>query len=880
MATLKDCIRQVKAELTKAAKQSPDDASMHDIQRLLELSENGQIGDTDLLAALSEVKMKVETLAKVKKRNAMLNKIRTREIDRFVMEHYPNDPIRGLEAMITGIQSVKKGARDSVERRMDELERRYLGAFTEELERKPELMGLMRDKNPEVDREIARALEIVEDGADASEVNPMILELAKIMHKYQEVARNEANEAGAWIGKMKGYVVRQSHDPAVMIRGRKGSGLTDADAIKQDWIDRILPRLDQERTFGIEDPRAFLSGVYDNLVTGIHQTSSMKDGPQIALTGFKNVGRSMSRERVLHFKSADDWYSYNQEFGSKTLRQAYVAGLLKSANDTAMMQMFGPNARGNLEAVTRKHAERLKNEGGNIEQARKLNAAWGDNGRFTKMMNIVDGTANSIHPTRAGVIAANAGAMYRASVVMAKLGSMVLSMVSDTALFASVARHRTDRGWFAGMGRSVGGLLESLGGTREEKRRAAQRLGVFHDAMIQSVGARFGMDRDLSAGVQSAMNGFMKMNLAAWWTDAMRMGAVTMFGTDVGRAVGQKFDDLGNLGRALKSAGIDEAEWDAIRKATTEEFNGNAILYPESIADLSDDVITGYVEKTGLKATPRAISEARNRLQAKLRGFYVDSAESAVLNPDAKTNFYLQKHNPRGTFEGELARHVAILKSFGFAVVEKALGAEVFGRGYEYNPNISMMRNAGRALRENAHGELTGVMALLGGMSAMGYATIILKDYVKGKDPILPGDDNFDEKILLRSVVQGGGLGILGDFLINETMNDRYGHNPIVTVAGPMAGTVDDVRKVLQATMFGEEGDLPDALQKAIIHHTPYQNHFALRPVLDYAILHSLSEAINPGYLERSERRHTRETGQTYWAPPSQGGPVAELLGD
>lgn len=50
----------------------------------------------------------------------------------------------------------------------------------------------------------------------------------------------------------------------------------------------------------------------------------------------------------------------------------------------------------------------------------------------------------------------------------------------------------------------------------------------------------------------------------------------------------------------------------------------------------------------------------------------------------------------------------------------------------------------------------------------------------------------------------------------------------------------------------------------------PFVNLYYTRIAADYLIFHSLQESVNPGYLERSERRMRQQTGQTYWLSPSE----------
>jgi hypothetical protein len=44
---------------------------------------------------------------------------------------------------------------------------------------------------------------------------------------------------------------------------------------------------------------------------------------------------------------------------------------------------------------------------------------------------------------------------------------------------------------------------------------------------------------------------------------------------------------------------------------------------------------------------------------------------------------------------------------------------------------------------------------------------------------------------------------------------------------------------------------------------------FYTRRVLDYLLFHSLQESMNPGYLRRAEQQLQKQTGQTYFLPPT-----------
>jgi hypothetical protein len=860
MTTLKQCLSNVKASID-AIEIDDLSAAWDDLDDIVARADQRLINDQQLYAELEALTQKVNTIQRVAKRNALLNRLAVARIERIIREDFAGKESLAVESMLGGTQISNAGARDSLEVRMKSKQIAYFNDLMEDLQQDRELYNLFLNSSDEFDDELARALFRMDDpNPDMTGISKQAWDIAKVMHKHQERLRIEANEKGAWIGKMKGYIVHQSHDQSIISR-----------TAKDDWINDILPELDAQRTFGTSDPRKFLGRVYDNIASG-HAAKSTS-GPQMALTGMRNIGRSMSAERVLHFRDGDAFMRYNRKYGRKTLRQAYTAGLLRGANDVGMMEMLGPNPRHALAEASRRVATRIKSE--RPGEAQKLVDGWGKDGKYDRMMDIVDGTANTVEPGDVNAMMAKVSSGYRALTIVSKLGSMILSMPTDFGIYGAAVSRRTNVGAMAGMGQAVSSLVGAVGRTPAEKIRVARQLGIFQDHLIQAAGSRFTGDRDFSAKTQRWVNAFFKINGAAWWTDNLKMSAAISFAGDLGSSRNVPFADLHNADM-LSRSGINEAEWNLIRKTATEkDANGNDILIPENVRQLSDTDIAAYIMATGSKPTQYQIKRTRGEIETKLRGYYQDSANFAVLTPDAKTDAYMQKHLRRGTFMGELVRLAGSLKSFSVAVMQKSMGSEIFGRGYDYDPSRTVMGNAVQALRANDNGEIGGLAKLVAMMSVLGYGSLALKEIVKGRD----APDPTDPETLGRAILQGGGMGIMGDFFLGETMNSRYGHSVSNTLMGPWAGSVDDAFSVFHAA-FSIPGsdDYNDAVAKlgqetadAVRNHLPLQNLVYARWAFDYLFITELGEMLNPGASERREKRQAKD-GQTYWAPPSQGG--------
>ena len=114
-------------------------------------------------------------------------------------------------------------------------------------------------------------------------------------------------------------------------------------------------------------------------------------------------------------------------------------------------------------------------------------------------------------------------------------------------------------------------------------------------------------------------------------------------------------------------------------------------------------------------------------------------------------------------------------------------------------------------------------------------------------------------------MLQGGGMGILGDVLLNDF--NEYGRGFGDVIAGPAGGAVGDIFKIASGVMRGE--DKGAQAFRAAIGLTPFINLFYTRQAVDYLFTFHVQEMLNPGYLRRYERRVKSENDQSFFLPPS-----------
>ena len=117
-------------------------------------------------------------------------------------------------------------------------------------------------------------------------------------------------------------------------------------------------------------------------------------------------------------------------------------------------------------------------------------------------------------------------------------------------------------------------------------------------------------------------------------------------------------------------------------------------------------------------------------------------------------------------------------------------------------------------------------------------------------------------------MLQGGALGLYGDFLIGE--ENRYGSSALVSLLGPTASNLEGAFKAW-GKKFNEDrrDEIPADIINLVKSNTPFANLFYTKHVTDYLIWWRLQELANPGYLDRAQERKEAQ-GKEFWLKPSE----------
>jgi hypothetical protein len=827
-----DCLAAARAASgEKLSREDIEAAFQRVAEHKASLQTSGDIANLgDKLKAFAEREAeRTKIAAAMQKRHAALNILARDRLDTTVDGFIKAgmSPKKALLAVLEGTQKGVEGGRNSVSALKMAYESRYLGGMLGEMQaERPHIVDMLSDQR--FDGDILREMaELKEGGRPGVTGNADAQYAAKLFAKYAELSRTDLNRLGASIGKLDGWAGHQSHDDMKMIAAGKAT-----------WVDRIMPRLDTARTFpdiaSVDELKSVLGDIYDTIITGMpNKPTAGELGQRV---GPANMAKSLGKSRVLHFRDAEAALSYRDEFGYGNTISGMAAHLRNSARMAASMETLGPNPEAMFTSLVDGLARKISDDPKLSPEikAKQTQSLRLDGGAMRHALDISTGMIS--RPV--SVTGAKIGGDIRATQSMAKLGGALFSSALDTVT-GGIASQFRGSGFFKGFVAQIEGMR--LTRSKGEVAEISYLIGEGFDGLIGNIVAPAAAI-DGPVGVMSKLQEkFFRWNGLTGWTDGQRAAAGRMISAEMGMRAKTAFAKLpANYKHVLGLHGITEAKWEAIRKAELRESNGKSYITPDRIRDLPDEAVAGL---------GRNADDARRDLEMSVLRFFADETSYGVIVTDARSRRTTTWGTRPGTLAGESIRFVMQFKGFPIAFGERILGRAAFG-----------FREGARA-EQAAH-----IGTILGGLTMAGYAAMTMKDLARGQ---WPPRDPTDPKTWAAAFVQGGAMGIYGDYLFSQV--NRFGSGPLETVAGPGIGTAADfVKLVLKARDAGLSGDeqvkAADWLNFAT-QNTPFANLFYVRPAVDYLFLKSMKEAASPGYTRRVEGRRRKEMGQSNIAP-------------
>ena len=315
--------------------------------------------------------------------------------------------------------------------------------------------------------------------------------------------------------------------------------------------------------------------------------------------------------------------------------------------------------------------------------------------------------------------------------------------------------------------------------------------------------------------------------------------------------------------RLLRQYEIGADRWDLVRTVADplKLMDDRAVLTPDMAMRIPDQPIVDLLHRQGKidlaqitdNRTQRLVDQYREDLANRMWAMFSDRSRFAMITPGIETKVDLLQGTRPGTPEGELLRAVAVFKSWPAAMVRMGLGREVFGRAEVGDTFL-------QAIRRPA--VIGGILHMGLAATVLGYLVMSIRDILKGREP----RDPLDYKTWIAAALQGGGAGILGDFLFGEY--SRTGNNPVETLAGPLIGGIGS--SVVDLWNRAKNGDdFSPAAYRFVFNNMPFINLAYTRLPVDYLFNWQVQEALNPGAMHRFEQKVLRDNRQRFWISPS-----------
>tara|TARA_R110000868_G_scaffold94417_2_gene260467 strand:+ start:241 stop:2667 length:2427 start_codon:yes stop_codon:yes gene_type:complete len=459
----------------------------------------------------------------------------------------------------------------------------------------------------------------------------------------------------------------------------------------------------------------------------------------------------------------------------------------------------------------------------------------GNMGMVNSVWNVVSGSADMVDVNRASI--AKATAFTRHWLMASQLGGAAISSITDP-VYGKMTRA------FNGMPivKSIQHTVGQLNPANEADRAFAAHLGMVMDGWTSQavVSSRFSGEIDPAGKASKVSETLFRASGLTAWTNGQRNAFGLDFQWHIARQMGKPLSDVDpKFQGMMKRYGITDEEWEIMRSVPLEEHGGTSYFRPQNMHDL--DLPTENVDNLVTK-----ILEAMNT-----------EMDFAVPSPDARVRaIQTWGGKERGSFTGEAARMSMMYKSFSITQF------------------MTHMNRSGPKF-VGLYAFRLGIM-----LSAMGALAIQVKEISKGREP-----RQMDGAFLVAAMMQGGGLGIFGDFISASGVDNksRFGNSVLATAMGPGASLVEDtVGLAVSGFDFatdpftGDDTNLGREAARLMQRYTPGNNLWYARLVFERYLFDTLQEMTDPKALQnrkKYERKLKTERGQDYWWKRGESAP-------
>jgi hypothetical protein len=325
----------------------------------------------------------------------------------------------------------------------------------------------------------------------------------------------------------------------------------------------------------------------------------------------------------------------------------------------------------------------------------------------------------------------------------------------------------------------------------------------------------------------------------AAWTQAGKHGFGLAFMAELGSRADLDFAALpGALRRSMERYGLTAADWDDIRT---------------SMADLH------LLRPSDVEAAMVQRGQADRRVAERYLEMILQETEYAVPSGTLQAKARAYGGLKRGVLRDEVFRSMGQFKMFGITVAM-----------------LQSQRIASEIIQGNAWRGAGYAAGLLITSTLLGALAMQLKETAKGKDtrPMVGADA---PKFWAGALLQGGGLGIYGDFLSAET--NRFGGGLARTVLGPTGDVAASVLSLTSGNVAqyirGEKTNTGREVVRFLGGNTPGGSLWYLRLAYERRVLDELQKQVDPeahaAFRRRIESQRRDFGNEFFWAPGDHG---------
>jgi hypothetical protein len=784
--------------------------------------------------ASEEAVKRLEAEAAIRKRQAALQVTAQQAIAQDVRRFRGDNPGAAAEALLA---SDDRSPYFNVEFRSKAIANEHFAMMNGILEKHSRnVLGQVRD--------VAGLNDFVRERFGENSGNVSAKELSDAFGETAESLRLRFNESGGAIGKLENWGMPQVHN---MLAVRSAS--------YEEWRDFIRPMLDPQKMLD-QTGSPMSPGQLELALRAVKETidsDGWNERRAGAFTGSKLANRHRD-SRFLVFKDADSWLAYAQRFGrplsglsekidpGAAILDAMISHVHGMSRDIALMQRLGPNPAATMRWITdglKIEAHQSKHAGTNRIKKAKASSIRVQN-MFQELTGGFDVENEGLARFMQGVRTWESGS---------KLGGAVFSSTGDVA--TQIATRR-----FNGLPsvRVVGDYAGSLKPSSAADRSHAARQLYIADRAIRTMSSYSRWTGETMSGEIPARlsDAVMQLSYLSKWTDdghrlynEATWAAITDnsgLSWDTLKSNGTLLNPTHRFRQMLERYGIGESEWDLIRKTPLEESGGAHWILPSNIED--------------------------RRLTQRLAEMILTESDFAVPTSSLRIRSAVNARFHKGSIPGEIGRSVLLFRGFPmqlFWMHGRRMLSAGGARGLEYASTLFITS------------------------TVMGMLAYQLKQIVAGKDPVNM-DPTENPVFLAQSAFQGGGLGIMGDFINSAT--SRSGQDFWTTMGGPVGGSIDDIRQLITARyrerypndplLKGQNIDPEKAksatgrrFRQLIQNNTPGSTLWYARLAFSREVLDQLQSEIDPDYYSSFGRmeKSAQQNNTAYWWKPGRQAP-------